>query len=625
MASDSAAGSNPPVVPGPTTLEQHLDSAAGSVAPRFLLVVHGQMAGRLCRVDSETFIIGRSGNVDLLLDDPSVSARHAKLIVKGDECWAVDLGSTNGTFINQAPIVGTAPLRVGDALRIGNVILAFLAEQHDVGSHTLSLAHEQSGTLTRTGSLRSLPMLPSGGVVTTRGSDADEGPSLLEWIQRIRLAWSYVRRHAWLLVALASLGIAGGVFYARQHPPPGAAWFEISLASEAQANPIERADRRADHVIFSAPQNAFRALPLVKRTLKKFHTGEGFDEKAVAIQGRLSFEPLDRWGKVWRGEYTAPTAGLAQEFLQAHLEEYLNSEISKTLQLLETQDAFLASQLGDAKAELTDLESRMATFREDHPEILPLISDVSVPSPKDKLGSSKASVSKSLNSTNAEIAQLKERLAQGDSLLADRVQAAEKYRKMIGQLETQIVQAKAEGLTERHPKIQKLKSQVRELEALEKKTVAAESTEIQKRTNREYRQMRERLAQLQREAASKHQQLKGLDQDIRESEQEKLSLPELETRYREMARQHENATGLYYALSQKKKANELQLEIERAAASSRYELMTPPTAELPNTTLNMLKWVAIGCFAGLFLAVLIAAMLELRWFLRQVTAMDPQH
>jgi hypothetical protein len=70
-------------------------------------------------------VIGRDLDADVVLQDGTLSGRHA-LIGRDDGGWWVeDLGSTNGTFVNSSsvPPVSTAPLRSGDVLRCGNVQL----------------------------------------------------------------------------------------------------------------------------------------------------------------------------------------------------------------------------------------------------------------------------------------------------------------------------------------------------------------------------------------------------------------------------------------------------------------------------------------------------------------------
>jgi pSer/pThr/pTyr-binding forkhead associated (FHA) protein len=67
--------------------------------------------------------LGRSEHAGLVLADPAVSAEHARL-ERRDGRWVVrDLGSTNGTLLNQGVIDGEIALTPGDVLGLGNVRL----------------------------------------------------------------------------------------------------------------------------------------------------------------------------------------------------------------------------------------------------------------------------------------------------------------------------------------------------------------------------------------------------------------------------------------------------------------------------------------------------------------------
>ena len=66
--------------------------------------------------------IGRNDNCDLVLDDTQVSREHAEIRQQGDRFSITDLGSTNGTFLNNERLQSQqpTPLSTVDALRIGN-------------------------------------------------------------------------------------------------------------------------------------------------------------------------------------------------------------------------------------------------------------------------------------------------------------------------------------------------------------------------------------------------------------------------------------------------------------------------------------------------------------------------
>lgn len=74
--------------------------------------------GKRFTLKGETIYIGRQDNNNLVIDDPSVSRRHARLDREGPSYIITDLGSTNGTQINQIPIT-TGALEDEDCLTLG--------------------------------------------------------------------------------------------------------------------------------------------------------------------------------------------------------------------------------------------------------------------------------------------------------------------------------------------------------------------------------------------------------------------------------------------------------------------------------------------------------------------------
>ena len=75
----------------------------------------------------EIITIGRAPENMIVLDDSSVSGRHAQLQRSGDVYRLKDLNSTNGTRVNHEPIT-EVPLRIGDRLRFGKVEARFEAD-----------------------------------------------------------------------------------------------------------------------------------------------------------------------------------------------------------------------------------------------------------------------------------------------------------------------------------------------------------------------------------------------------------------------------------------------------------------------------------------------------------------
>jgi pSer/pThr/pTyr-binding forkhead associated (FHA) protein len=75
--------------------------------------------------DGQRLRIGRSPAADILLDDPSVSRRHAVVVHRGGRTVLLDDRSLNGVFVN-GDRVGEAALRDGDTIAIGHVSLRYV-------------------------------------------------------------------------------------------------------------------------------------------------------------------------------------------------------------------------------------------------------------------------------------------------------------------------------------------------------------------------------------------------------------------------------------------------------------------------------------------------------------------
>ena len=67
--------------------------------------------------------IGRDPACDCSLEDQTVSTQHAQLSYHHNQWWLEDLGSTNGTFLNQAPVSAPMVVTIGDRIRCGQVNL----------------------------------------------------------------------------------------------------------------------------------------------------------------------------------------------------------------------------------------------------------------------------------------------------------------------------------------------------------------------------------------------------------------------------------------------------------------------------------------------------------------------
>jgi diguanylate cyclase (GGDEF)-like protein len=111
-----------------------------STSNRSACLVHiyptGPGMGTRYTLGDAPLIIGRDSDCDMRIEDPSVSRRHVRIQPGLDGHYAVDLQSTNGTFVNDRPAT-MYKLKDGDYLRVGNWIFRYLtggnveAEYHE--------------------------------------------------------------------------------------------------------------------------------------------------------------------------------------------------------------------------------------------------------------------------------------------------------------------------------------------------------------------------------------------------------------------------------------------------------------------------------------------------------------
>jgi len=73
---------------------------------------------------SDGATLGR-GDVEIVLEDPFASSRHARIEQQGGAVVLEDLGSTNGTYLNEELLRGPQPLHAGDRVRIGDSVFRF--------------------------------------------------------------------------------------------------------------------------------------------------------------------------------------------------------------------------------------------------------------------------------------------------------------------------------------------------------------------------------------------------------------------------------------------------------------------------------------------------------------------
>ncbi|MBX3637115.1 MAG: diguanylate cyclase [Rubrivivax sp.] len=92
-----------------------------------LVLYSGADVGRRFVLPEGTLVVGRAPGCELQIDSAAISRRHAELTVQGDQVWLRDLGSANGSHLNDRRVEGSVQLRDADVVRLADVVLKFYA------------------------------------------------------------------------------------------------------------------------------------------------------------------------------------------------------------------------------------------------------------------------------------------------------------------------------------------------------------------------------------------------------------------------------------------------------------------------------------------------------------------
>ena len=101
-------------------------AAPPAEAPRpvtALVVLEGSRAGTVLPLSQSPLLLGRAQEANLVLDDDYSSGRHARLFPQGSRWFLEDLGSTNGTFIDNVQLTRAQPVEPGQRIRIGKTVM----------------------------------------------------------------------------------------------------------------------------------------------------------------------------------------------------------------------------------------------------------------------------------------------------------------------------------------------------------------------------------------------------------------------------------------------------------------------------------------------------------------------
>ena len=217
--------------------------------PPALVVLLGPtgFVGRQWLLSNPDYIVGRSPDCSIFIDDRSVSRTHASFLVKGSDVFIQDLGSSNKTSINGTvlqPMVQTKLVN-NDQVKLGNVIVKFLEKGNIEAVANRHLA-EKAEKDALTGAYNKGALIQRGPEAVKRADVLKESLSVLtfdiDFFKKINdtfghAAGDYVLREMSLIVR--SKLIRSNDFFARS----GGEEFVLILSGAPEKNATEVAER----------------------------------------------------------------------------------------------------------------------------------------------------------------------------------------------------------------------------------------------------------------------------------------------------------------------------------------------------------------------------------------------
>lgn len=104
--------------------EKSTSAAASPIPPNGQPVL--EIDGRRFPLNSSSTVLGRSAEADITVDDTGVSRRHLEIRIGQGGPVAVDLGSTNGSYLDGRRLSGEARLAHGSVITMGRTRITFL-------------------------------------------------------------------------------------------------------------------------------------------------------------------------------------------------------------------------------------------------------------------------------------------------------------------------------------------------------------------------------------------------------------------------------------------------------------------------------------------------------------------
>jgi len=616
---------------GPSVgLDAELGQAVRSEkALAYVVLFVGENPQRIYPIKTSSVLLGRADDAQVSIADASVSSHHARIMQNSQGFEIIDLDSTNGTFV-AGKRTSRAQLRNGDQVTVGNIEFMFLLDRPT--SATVRLpdrivrAAMKPTTLVPT-------IVPTVSAESVRPrerhvGDADgeeEGPSLAEILRKAARAYHFVRERGIFIGAFALVGALLGIMSLFIVPPGVAAVAEVKLMPHVtlSANPNEdpwQNSERDSGLFVKGAERALTQGELVRTTLKKLSVRDLSDGRVGATAGRLKVEETgDHMFKVaYKDRASAEPS--PPDFLNLHVRNYVESEIARSLRELSVKVDFLRDQLKTVEGDVDRVSDQRAAYRQENADRLPEDSQQTHTSRFD-LETRRAELSAQVHQLEGELVGAEDQLKTNRPEAQRKFQYSESYRVPLTEVNRKLSEAYARGLGEGHPEVQALKEQKQRLEALAKDELQSPTSALSRESDPNYQLARGTADKLRAQLAAARANLSDTEKSLAQVKTVVRDLPRVEQHLSDLDHRQEATMQFHTDLFAKLKQAEVQLNLEKVSAESRFEV-SPVHVERSRNRSTLATRGGLGLLLGIIAAALGIASREARRIIAKTLAAE---
>jgi uncharacterized protein involved in exopolysaccharide biosynthesis len=560
-----------------------------ATAPRFVVIVSGtQAGGTVYRLRSARTTIGSGETADIQIPDRSIAPVHA-VVTASEAGLAVERLASEAHGQRQVTQVGD-----GDIVRFGAIGLTF---------------HQHRGDL-RTGEYPWQPVLPAG-QKRLRAAAEERTLSLLDLAKLVVRLWAFLLRHKGLLALAGACGLAAGVAAAMAIPPRLTATATVVLHPEVRANPVEpRRQEPADPTtqFFYDVTRGFSNREIVRATLKTL-PGSPLDEEAIRRATlRLKIESIgpNEYEVFYSPTADDPGADDPAGFLDTHMKAYLSPEVASRLKVMVAELDFLQKQMGQLDGELQTVSARAVEYKQKHVDRLPEHTPLT-PETRATMEARRVELTGLVQRLEGDVETLRRRIGRGAPLVAAKSQSAQVHRERLASIEQQLGELRARGLADGHPEVGKLLEQKDVTQRLISTQMTSETSSVDRLANVEYENLRFARDQGESNLRAALTELDSVRESLGNFNRISREMPRVSARVGELSQQEEGLRRLRGQLFDRVKRAELQLELERVSARSRYEIVEPVHLEPLRIERRLAGAGLLGLFTGLAVAFALLA------------------